>query len=202
MEYILGYLNLSDVINSYNKKICDNYIEENWNKYCTGNISSWEMDSLSFYYHEHELSNINKTRYNITNFTDMPEQPIVEGEYIKKGRVFSKYRLYKIVGTVLDRDKNKHIVTLLTPNGVVGVKFYSGSFIHYDKTVSTVNDGKKEIVDKSWFTRGTKLIISGIRREDRFIPKKYFDSIYNHTVCLIEDVQGEDLVLKLEREQI
>ena len=25
------------------------------NKYALGNISSWEMDSISFYYHEHEL---------------------------------------------------------------------------------------------------------------------------------------------------
>ena len=30
-----------------------------WTKYCDGNISKWEMDSISFYSHEHELANVN-----------------------------------------------------------------------------------------------------------------------------------------------
>jgi DNA polymerase-3 subunit alpha len=200
MEWITNYINLSDVINSFNQKNCDNYIEENWNKYCLGNISSWEMDSLGYYYHEHELSNINKMKYNITDFDEIPEQPVVESTYTKKGKEFPKYRLYKIIGTVLDRDKTKHIVTLLTTDGVVSVKFYSGAFINYDRQSSVTNGDKKEILERSWFKRGTKLMISGIRRDDRFFPKKYCDSIYNHTVCLIEGIQGEDLVLKLERE--
>ena len=58
---------------------------------------------------------------------------------------------------------------------------------------------KKEIIDRSWFKRGTKLMICGIRRGENFIPKKYFDSIYNHTVCLIEDVINDELILRLER---
>lgn len=199
MEWITNYINLPNIIDSFNQKLCDNFIEENWSKYCTGNISSWEMDALSFYYHAHELSNINKTKYNITDFNDISETPVIESYYVKKGKEFPKYRLYKIVGTVLDRDKNKHIVTLLTPNGVVNVKFYSGAFIHYDKTISQINNDKKEIIDRSWFKRGTKLMICGIRRGENFIPKKYFDSIYNHTVCLIEDVINDELVLRLER---
>jgi DNA polymerase-3 subunit alpha len=202
MEWIINYINLPDIINTFNQKNCDNYINENWNKYCQGNISSWEMDSLSFYYHEHELSNINKTKYNLTDFNEIPEQPIVEGSYKKKGREYPKYRLYKIIGTVLDRDKTKHIVTLLTPDGVVDIKFYEGSFNWYNKQISKVENDVKTVIEKSWFVRGTKLMICGIRRDQKFFPKKYFDSIYNHTVCLIEDIQGDELILKLERDTV
>lgn len=31
---------------------------DEWNKYCGGTISKWEMDSVSFYSHEHELINL------------------------------------------------------------------------------------------------------------------------------------------------
>lgn len=34
-------------------------------------------------------------------------------------------------------------------------------------------DGTKTVVEKSFFQRGNKLIITGIRRYDNFIPKKY-----------------------------
>ena len=202
MEKFDEIIKSKTIVNKYNDKIKLNFIDENWNKYCKGNISSWEMDALSFYYHEHELAQVNKDKYNITSFKEIPEQPIIEDEYIRKGKTFPKYRLYKIVGTVLDRDKIKHIVTLLTPDGVVPIKFYAGQFIHYDKQLSVKNGDKKEVVEKSWFTRGTKLMITGIRREERFYPKKYFDSIYNHTVCFIEDINGSDLMLKLERERV
>lgn len=200
MEWIINYINLPDMINAFNQKNNDNFIEENWNKYCSGNISSWEMDALSFYYHEHELSHINKEKYNITDFNELSEQPIVEDYYVKKGRQFPKYRLSKIIGTVLDRDKNKHIVTLLTSSGVVNVKFYAGNFQWYDKQISVINGDKKEILDRSWFKRGTKLMISGVRRSENFVAKKYQNSIYNHTVCLIENVINDELILKLERE--
>jgi DNA polymerase-3 subunit alpha len=202
MNQFINLINMPKLVGLYNKTVYNKYVQGNWNKYCQGSISSWEMDSLSYYYHDHELKNINKEKYNITDFSQIPEQPVVESYYFKKGKQYPKYYLYKIIGTVLDRDKNKHIVSLLTLDGVVSVKFYEGSFRHYDKQLSVVSDDKKEVVEKSWFQRGTKLMICGIRREDCFIPKKYFDSIYSHTVCLIEDIQGDELILKLERESV
>jgi hypothetical protein len=45
-------------------------------------------------------------------------------------------------------------------------------------------------------------MICGVRRDDKYYPKKYHDSIYNHTVCLIENIQGDELELKLERESV
>lgn len=207
-QHINEFVNIlnSKYIDKFNTTIINHFIEENWNKYCKGTISTWEMDALSFYYHDHELKNVDIEKYNISNFFDIPKQPIVEGEIKRKGKTFPKYRLYKIVGTVLDKDKIKHTISLLTTDGVVTVKFYAGQYIHYSKNISEINNetGKKNIVEKAWFDRGNLLMISGIRREGKFYPKKYMDSVFSHTVCLIEDVvnNGRDLVLKLEREYV
>jgi len=196
----------NEYVNKYNEAQYNGFIQENWDKYCKGTVSTWEMDALSFYYHEHELINVDKEKYNINNFFDIPEQPIIEGEFKRKGKTFPKYRLFKIVGTVLDKDKNKHTVSLLTTDGVVNIKFYAGQYIHYAKNLSKINEetGKKNTLEKAWFERGNLLMVAGIRRESRFIPKKYVSSIFPHTVCLIEEVinDGKDLVLKLEREYI
>lgn len=205
-EQFINKLKSKYYVEKFNKAVIQNFIDENMEKYCQGNISKWEMDSLSFYYHEHELVNVDKEKYNITDFSKIPEQPVIEGEYYRRGKAFPKFKLFKIVGTVLDKDKNKHTVALLTPDGVVTVKFYDGAFIHYTKQISETNeeDGKKSVIEKPWISRGQKLLITGLRRDDQFYPRKYADSIYNHTVCLIEDVinDGKDLVLKLERERV
>lgn len=51
---------------------------EDWKKYASGNISSWEMESLCFYYHDHELSNINNSKYGFVDFFSLPEEPQVD----------------------------------------------------------------------------------------------------------------------------
>ena len=164
----------------------------------------WEMDALSFYYSHHELEATMRgaysQQYGLVKFQDIPATPIVVKEDPENKWV--KYKLYRICGTVLDKNKMRHTVSLLTPDGVVNVKFYSGAFSHYDKQISQVTaDGKtKTVLEKSWFTRGTKLLITGIRRDDSFFPKKYFDSVYQHTVCRILGVSASGaLTLQTER---
>ena len=36
-----------------------------WEKAAKGNVSKWEMDSLSFYHNDHELAHLNKDKYGI-----------------------------------------------------------------------------------------------------------------------------------------
>ena len=69
MEPVRQYLkdNQQEILSRYNNKI----IEQNWEKYCSGNISKWEMDSISYYNHEHELAKLNYYQYNISNFFDL-----------------------------------------------------------------------------------------------------------------------------------
>lgn len=197
MEPIKKWLSSDELLQQYNQKL----FEEEWNSHAEGNQSKWEMSSISFYYGEHELAHVNVDKYGIVDFNTLPEEPVVVGVYKSRGQERPKYEITRIAGTVLDKDKNKHMVTLLTTTGVVTVKFYDGAFAHYNKQVSDIkSDGTKEILEKSWFTRGNKLLICGYRRGSQFKPHKYTDSIYSHTVALIEDVlDNGDLILKTER---
>lgn len=176
---------------------------EKWDEKIVGTISKWEMDSLNFYYHEHELAHVNKEKYLISDFDTLPETPEVTEYYAYRGKERPRFKLTRICGTVLDKDKNKHIITLLTPSGVVGVKFYKGQFGFYDKQISEKDEesDSKIVKEKSWFRRGNKLLITGYRREDQFVPKKYVDSAYRHTLQLITDIDEEGN-LKLQSERV
>ncbi len=180
-----------------------NRFESTWTEKAEGTISKWEMDSLSFYYHEHELAHVNKQEYMISDFGLLPEVPKVSEYYVWRGKERPRFKLTRICGTVLDKDKNKHSITLLTPNGVVTVKFYKGQFGFYDKQISEMDDesNKKTVLERSWFGRGNKLLVTGYRRNDQFVPKKYMDSAYRHTLQLITEID-EQGNLKLQSERI
>lgn len=182
------------------KKVNEKRFKDLWDKVASGTISKWEMDSLSFYYHKHELADIDFDKYEIHNFEDMSPTPIVAEHRTFRGKDCPRFALTRICGTILDKDKAKHIVTVLTPTGVVQVKFYKGQFNFYDKQISEVDEeGKKTVLERSWFTRGNKVLITGYRREEQFVPKKYKDSVYQHSLQLITDIKGKDLVLQTDR---
>ena len=60
---------------------------------------------------------------------------------------------------------------------------------------------KKKIIEKSWLTKGTKLMIQGIRRGDDYIPKKYKSSIYP-VISKIVKVENGKVELQYERAEI
>ena len=171
-----------------------------WNKYCLGDYSKWEMDSVSFYSHNHELSGIDNELYLIDNFFDLSEIPEVERVIPIKGKQVPIFKLHRIAGTVLDRDKAKKTVQLLTPDGVVSVKVY-GAFEAYDRQISEKGpDGKKHIIEKSMFTRGNKIIVTGIRQEESFVAKVYSKTPW-HRIEQIIDVKGDQLIIKADRSE-
>lgn len=175
MEPMRQYLkdNKEEALAKLNKALYDEIAD----KYADGNISKWEMDSISFYYHEHELA---KAKSDFDDFFKLSEEPEIEYSFPgNNGQEVKIYKLYKIIGTVIDKDKNRNTVTLLTPTGVVNVKVYKNQYAIYDKQLSQRGeDGHKKILERSWFQRGTKLMIQGIRRGNDFIPKKRKQSIY------------------------
>lgn len=177
--------NSEQLLEAINNRI----ISDNWNKYCSGSISKWEMDAISCYFHEHELAVTKIARYNIKSFSKLPEQPEVAFIYEKKGQSIPIFEITRICGTVLDKDKNKNLVTLLTTDGVVEVKLYGPVFNNYNKQISVKNEatGKKTIIEKSWLSRGNKIIVTGMRRESMFIAKKYKNTPY-HLVELITEI--------------
>lgn len=172
-----------------------------WDERASGSISKWEMESLNYYYHEHELAHVNRKKYQIANFDELPEEPEIADVYFYRGQEKPRFKLVRICGTVIDKDKNHNTITLLTPDGVVVVKLYKGQFGFYDREISQVDEnGIKHKIEKSWFKRGTKLMVTGFRRGEQFIPRKYKDSIYRHTIQLIKDI-SDDGTLSLQSER-
>ena len=180
-------------------------IDERFNKYCEGSISKWEMASIGCYVAPHELAKVNSVKYGIKDFHLLPETatPTSFKKNKNTGVEYPVYSLCRVAGTVLNADKAKHIVTLLTVYGVVDIKFYKMAFIQYNRRISKMSpDGKKKtVIENSWFTRGNKLLVSGFRRENMFIPRADYGAGYKKTVQLIEDVKGGELILKTEREK-
>lgn len=50
------------------KKLNDCLLIKEWEKYADGSLGKWEMDSLSYYYNDHELSGVNFAKYDIADF--------------------------------------------------------------------------------------------------------------------------------------
>lgn len=147
---------------------------QDWEKYAKGNISSWEMEALCFYYHNHELKDVNNRKYGFVDFFSLPEEPIVDKIFKRGNSNIPIYKLFKICGTCIAKNKTKSVVYILTTTGVVPVKFRQEYFALFDKQTFQRNaDGTKKVIEKSWFNRGNMIIVQGIRRGDEFVAKKY-----------------------------
>ena len=187
--------NQEQVLSMFNTLI----FKDLWEKYATGTISAWEMESLCFYYHEHELAQVDTNIYGITDFEKLSTTPVVDYYFKRGGKEIPIYKTYKIMGTVLSKNDSRSSVTLLTPSGIANVKFSKEYFAMFNRQVSEIQkDGSKKIMEKGWFTRGTKLLITGFRRDDMFQAKTYSHTP-THQLYLIEDVDNHTLKLRHER---
>ena len=183
-----------EILNTLNQAL----YKEVFDKYATGSVSHWEMEAVSFYSHPHELA---ESQYLYDDFFKLPEEEVDYTFPGKDGNEVRVYRLRRIIGTVIDKSKMKNTVTLLTPSGVVNVKIYKNQYAGFDKQLSEYGaDGKKHVKEKSWFSRGTLLMIQGIKRGSDFIPKKRKDSFYP----IISKIVGinEDGTLELQTERV
>ena len=183
------------------KALNDALYDEMYNKNAVGSISHWEMESVSFYSHEHELQ-IAQDLYD--DFFKLPEEPEVDYTFVgKDGGEIRVYKLRKIIGTVIDKSKIKNTITLLTPSGVVSVKIYKNQYALYDKQLSEKGaDGHKHVLEKSWFSRGSLLMIQGIKRGQDFIPKKRKDSYYPIISKIIKAEDNGYLEFQMERMEV
>ena len=194
MDIIRPYIQKynTDLLNSVNERLYN----ETWEKYCLGTISKWEMDSISCYIHDHEMTKVKNIIYGFSDFSKLSDEPTVNYEFTSKqtGQKIPLYKIYRIAGTVLDKDKNKKTVTLLTTDSVVTVKIFGDAFTHYDKQLSERGaDGKKHVTEKSWLSRGNKIIVTGIKRDSDFICKKYKNTPY-HLVELITSIDDSGYI--------
>lgn len=193
-----------ETLREYNDRLFDQL----WNEKCQGTEASWAMQSLSYYDKEHELGHVEEEPYGIVNFFDLPEDPEPYEYYMRwingERKQLPKFKIVRIAGTVLATDKEKS-VTILTKYGTVTAKFPQGNFSFYNRRLSSVDKetGKKNVIENSWFKRGTMLIIAGFRRGDNFVPRTYQDTAWKHTVNLIHSVNPDGtLDIQLERTKI
>lgn len=170
MAVLKEWLTTSEAARQYNIA----QFNELWNKHADGSVAKWEMQSVSYYATNHELEDVDRNMYGVSNFFELSPEPIVTSTRKTKNRTYENYEVFTLMGTVLDKNKDKHSFTLLTPEGVVTCKTYSGAFSNYDRTISRqLSNGKKETLEKSWFTRGNLLMVRGFRRDDQFVLRTY-----------------------------
>ncbi len=173
--YDSGMAIAKDYLKEHQQEILDalnrSLLAEEWDKYATGNISRWEMDSLGCYCHPHELSCVNPIYYRVQEFKDLPPEPRIAGMF----KNIPIRELTRIMGCVIAKDDVKSTVTLVTVgSGVVNVKMHRDDYANINRRISKVNlDGTKSVIENGWCQRGTLLIFSGYRRGDTFAAKKY-----------------------------
>ena len=174
--------------------------QEVWDKYAKGTVSAWEMEALCFYYGEHELARVDMGKYGLVNFKDLPSIPVVDYYFKRNGKEIPIFKTFKIIGTVIAKNENKSTVTLLTTTGVVNVKFTKDYFAMYSRQISEKGeDGIKHVLEKGWFRRGEKLMITGFRRDDTFVAKTYTHTPTHQLYRIELENNGVDLKLSHDR---
>lgn len=192
VEPLTEWLTTEDAVNAFNNKTR----ALTWDKNCGGTREKWEMESICYYTDKHELDLLPIGDYNTKNFCDLPKEPVIVATKQWRGREIHEFRVDVIAGTVVEKNKNKAIITLATPSGdVVDIKMDKGRFSYYDRTTEN---------DKSWLTRGNKLMIVGYRRGETFYPKVYRSNYYQHSLMKIDgiDFNTGRLKLKFEKESV
>ena len=167
----------------------DELRQEEIDKYASGTILDWELESLNFFYSGHPLDNV-EFPIQISKYEDIIEGETV-GHFLINGKTIPKMKLQTIVGTVIAKDKQKSLVTLATKNNVVDVKLYKQQFAKYIHK-SNLKEGEEgyQPNEIDFFEKGTHLAITGIRRGDMFLPKVYKRTgIHEILKVIVEDGQ-------------
>ena len=101
---------------------------------------------------------------------------------------------------MIGKNDTRHLVTLLTVDGVVNVKFTREYYAMFNRQLSEKDEstGVKHVTEKGWFTRGTKLLVTGFRRDDTFVSRKY-KTTGGHQLYKIESVEGRNINITSER---
>lgn len=165
---------IQDNQNQLLKSLNDSLFQEQWDKYAAGNESTWEMDSMGYYYHSHELANVKAQWYNIYEYNSLPENPEIDYTFRRNGRDIPIYKTCRIMGTVIGKNNTKATVNLLTvDSGVVTVKFDLDFFAKYNRRISENIGGVNKVMEQGFFQKGTLIVVNGFKRGGMFRAKKY-----------------------------
>lgn len=184
MEKVRTYLRTNK--DALIKKFYDIEFGMEWDKYCKGDELQWELDSLNFYHSGHPLTNV-KLPYDVDPITVLVDNEF-DGYWNIKGNKVPKMVIRRIQGTVLVKNKQKNLIVLSTPDGVIQCKIYKSQFAKYDKVVKN-SDG--EVLEPSFLDKGTHLMMTGVLRDGIFVPKVYKDTGHEPIMKIILTDQNE-----------
>ena len=194
-EYLTN--NQNEVLKEFNAIL----FKDMWKKYAAGSTSAWEMESLCFYHGPHELAEVDTQKYGIVDFSSLPVEPEVDYFFRRGGRQIPIFKLTKIIGTVIAKNDARSSVSILTTkNEVVNVKFTRDYYAMFGKQISEKqDDGHKKVIEKSWFTRGTKIMVTGFRRDDMFVAKTYKNTATHQLYKILNVKSNGELELTHDR---
>ena len=199
LDNLKSYINQPEFLDKFNEATIDKNMAESVGSY---DVNRWSLETCSFYNNNHEYSHVDANKYNITPFEELPEEP----EFVVQSwgkRKWRQYSLSQILGVVLDKNDNHHMITILDfHNNVVNVKFDSNFYALMKAQLSeTDGNGKKTVVDKSWLSRGQGLILTGYRfGENDFKLKNYSSSIFPYKIIKVDSI-NEDGTLEITTER-
>lgn len=177
-------------------KVNARLLQEQWDKYCgNGSYSAWEMDSMGYYYHPHELMHINKRMFQIVSYKELPREPEVEYTLRRNGRDIPIFKTHRICGTVVGKNAAKASIYLLTPDsGVVNIKFGRDYFARYNRRISEVDEnGVNKVKEQGWFQKGTLVVVNGFRRGEVFQAKRY-KKTPSHQLYIIDSISKDGII--------
>lgn len=184
-----------ELLDAYN----DVLFQEQWNKYAKGTYSTWEMDSLGYYYHEHELANVDLAAYGVIPYSSLSPEAEVDYTFKKNGSEIPVRKIFRIAGTVIGKNNTKATVDILTiESGVVTVKFNLEYFAKYNRRISDIINGENKVVENGWFNKGAMLLIAGYRNGDMFRSKVYKKTSYPQ-LSKVTNVNGRFLEITDKR---
>lgn len=196
IETLKAYINAPEFLDKFNKARAKQSMIESVDGL---DVNRWSFSSISFYPNEHELAHIDRERYNISLFNELPEEPkFITKSYGK--REWKQFALAQIACTVIDKNDNHHMLTVLDMgNNVIQCKFNAEVYSFYKAQLSeTDGSGNKIVMDKPWFRRGQTLILTGVRMGvDDFRVKCYRNSIYKHKVLRIDSINNATGEIKI-----
>ena len=199
LDNLKSYINQPEFLDKFNEATIDRNMAESVGSY---DVNRWSLETCSFYNNNHEYSHVDANKYNITPYEELPEEP----EFVVQSwgkRKWRQYSLSQILGVVLDKNDNHHMITILDfHNNVVNVKFDSNFYALMKAQLSeTDENGKKTVVDKSWLSRGQGLILTGYRfGENDFKLKNYSSSIFPYKIIKVDSI-NEDGSLEITTER-
>lgn len=165
---------------------------EEFEKYAKGNILDWELHALRFFYSGHPLDHV-EIPVEISKYEDILDGER-DGHFNIRGKIIPKYKLHTIAGTVINKEKQKGIVTLATKDSVVDVKFFRQQYAKYAH-VSNLQPGEEgyRSNEVDFFEQGNHLVVTGIKRGDMFLPKVYRNSGI-HEVMLMDVDENNNFI--------